>query len=69
MLPSSQQLVRFFAIAKTRKFEKMNDVNIDYLKLCLIIDQTGRCYYRTGRVIAEYLNPLTKNEFVIANTQ
>ena len=34
-----------------------------------IIDQTGTCYYKTGKVISKYLKPLTKNEFVIDNTQ
>ena len=39
------------------------------MKLQPIIDQTGTCYYKTGKVIAQYLKPLTKNEFVINNTQ
>ena len=39
------------------------------LKLRPIIDQTGTCYYKTGKVISKYLKPLTKNEFVIKNTQ
>ena len=39
------------------------------LKLRPIIDQTGTCYYKTGKVISKYLKPLTKNEFVINNTQ
>ena len=30
---------------------------------------TGTCYFKTGKVIAEYLKPLTKNELVITNTQ
>ena len=45
---------RFFAIAKTHKFENINDITIDNLKLCPIIDQTGTCYYKTGKVIIEY---------------
>ena len=47
----------------------MNDVTIDNLKLCPVIDQTRTCYYKTAKVIAEYLKPLTKNETVISNTQ
>ena len=39
------------------------------LKLRPIIDQTGTCYYKTGKVILKYLKSLTKNEFVINNTQ
>ena len=29
----------------------------------------GTCYCKTGKVISKYLKPLTKNEFVINNTQ
>ena len=29
----------------------------------------GMCYYKTGRVISIYLKLLTKNRFVINNTQ
>ena len=39
------------------------------MKLRPIIDQTGTCFYKTGKVIVQYLKPLTKNEFVINNTQ
>ena len=67
MLPSSHQPTCFFAIAKTHKFENINDITIDNLRLCPILDQTGTCYYKTGKVIAEYLKPLTKNELVSYN--
>ena len=69
MLPSSHQPARFFATAKTHKFENINDMTVDNLKLRPIIDRTGTCYYKTGKVIAKYLKPLTKNEFVITNIQ
>ena len=39
------------------------------MKLRPIIDQTGTFFYKTGKVIVQYLKPLTKNEFVINNTQ
>ena len=39
------------------------------LKLRPIIDQKETCYYQTGKVISKYLKPLTKNEFIIRNTQ
>ena len=55
--------------AKTHKFENFGYINIKELKLRPIIDQTGTCYYKTGKVIAQCLKPLTKNEFVINNTQ
>lgn len=69
MLPSSHQPARFFATAKTHKFENFDDITVDNLKLRPIIDQTGTCYYKTGKVIAKYLRPLAVNEFVINNTQ
>ena len=40
MLPSSHQTARFFATAKTQKFENVNDIAIDNLKLCPITGQT-----------------------------
>ena len=54
---------------KIHKFENINDITIDNLKLRPIMDQTGTCYYRTGKVIAKYLKPLTKNELLISSTQ
>ena len=39
------------------------------MKLRSILDQTDTCYYKTGKVIAQYLKPLTKNELGINNTQ
>ena len=69
MLPSSHQPARFFATAKTHKIENINDVIIDNLKLRPIIDHTETCYYKTGKVITEYLKPLTKNELIITNIQ
>ena len=69
MWPSSYQPTRLFATLKTHKFENFNEINIDKLKLRPIIDQTGTCFNKTGKGIAEYLKPLTKNEFFITNTQ
>ena len=69
MLHSSNQPARSFANAKSHKFQNINDITIDNLKLCRIIDQTKICYYKTRRVIAKYLKALTKNEFVITNTE
>ena len=69
MSPSSHQPARFFASAKTHKFDNLGDINVNNLKLQPIIDQTGTRYYKTGKVISKYLKPLTKNEFVLNNTQ
>ena len=41
MHPISNQPARFFAIAKTHKFNKIEDINIQDLKLRPIIYQTG----------------------------
>ena len=57
------------ATSETHKFEKINEINIDKLKLPPIIVQTGTYFYKAGKVIAEYLKALTKNEFVITNTK
>ena len=41
MRPVSNQPGRFFATAKTHKFENYNDITVETLKLRPIIDQTG----------------------------
>ena len=69
MRPSSNQPARFFATAKTHKFENFDDINTDELKLRPIIDQTGSCYYQAARVIANFLKPIAENEYVIKHTQ
>ena len=69
MRPSTNQPARFFASAKTHQFQSVDDINLQDLKLRPIIDQTGTCYYNTGKVIAKYLQPLTINEYVITDTQ
>ena len=61
MLPSSHQSARFFASAKTHKFDNLGDVIVNNLKLRPIIDPTGARYYKTGKVISKYLKSLTKN--------
>ena len=50
-LPSLHLSARFFATSKTSKFENINDITIDNLKLRPIIDQIGTCYYKTAKVI------------------
>jgi len=69
MVPKSNQPGRFFATAKTHKFENFNDINLHKLKIRPIIDQTGSCYYNAAKVISEYLKPIAENEFVIKDTQ
>ena len=60
MLSFSHQPARIFATAKTHKFENINDITVDNLKLRPIIDQIGTCYYKKRKVIAVYLKPLKK---------
>ena len=45
MRPISNQPARFFATAKIHKFNKIEDINIQDLKLRPIIDQTGTYIY------------------------
>ena len=68
MRPVSSQPRRFFATAKTHKFNSMEDITVADLKLRPIIDQTGTHIYNASKVISKYLEPLTKNEYVINNT-
>ena len=68
MRPRSNQPGRFFATAKTHKFEFMEDIYLESLKLCPIIDQTGTYIYNASKVVAKYLSPLSKNEISITDT-
>ena len=68
MRPIFNQPARFFATAKTLKFNKIQDINIQDLKLRTIIDQTGTYTYNASKVIANYLEPLAKNDFISSDT-
>ena len=57
----SNQPGRFFATAKTHKFDSVNDITLDKLKLRPIIDQTGTYIYNASKAVAKYLRPLSKN--------
>ena len=61
----SNQPARFFATAKTHKFNKIEDINIQDLKLRLLIDQTCTYIYNASKVIAK---TLAKNNFIISDT-
>ena len=65
--PISNQPARFFATAKSHKFNKIEDINIQDLKLRPIIDQTSTYIYSASKVIANYLKPLAKNNFIISD--
>ena len=68
MRPVSNQPARFFATAKTHKFDTIEDINVKDLKLRPIIDQTGTYIYDESKVVAQFLKPLARNEFTISDT-
>ena len=68
MRPASSQRARLFATAKTQKFTDIKQININDLKLHPIIDQTGTHLYECSKIIAQYLQPLVINEYIISDT-
>ena len=68
MRPISNQPARFFATAKTHKFDTIENINVKGLKLRPIIDQTGTYIYDASKVVAEFLKPLARNKFTISDT-
>ena len=68
LVSRSNQPGRFFATAKTHKFESISDITLEQLKLRPIIDQTGTYIYKASKVVAKYLGPLAKNEYTIRDT-
>ena len=66
--PKSNQTGRSFATAKTHKFDFINNITLDQLKLCPIINQTGTYIYNASKVVAKYLRPLSKNKYSIHDT-
>ena len=53
---------------KPIKFDSANDMTSNQLKLRPIIDQTGTCIYNAQKVVAKYLDPLSKNKYSIGDT-
>ena len=68
MRPVSNQSGRFSATAKTHKFTSLNDITVENLKLRPIKDLTGTYTYNTSKVIANYLRPLSINQYTISDT-
>ena len=68
MRPVSNQPGRLFATAKTHKFTSLNNITVENLKLRPIIDLTGTYTCSTSKVIANYLRPLSKNQYTISDT-
>ena len=68
MRPISNKPERFFAIDKTHKFDRIEDINFQVLKVRPKIDQSGTYIYNTLKVIANCLTLLAKNDFIISDT-
>ena len=64
----SNQHCRFFAAAKTYKFDLVNGIILDQLTFCPIIDQTGTYVYNISIVVSKYLRPVSKNKYSIEDT-
>ena len=58
MRPVSNQPGRIYAKAKTHKFNSLDDINADNLKVRPVISQIATYTYNAAKVIAEYLKPL-----------
>ena len=44
------------------------DITVENLKLCPVIDLTGTYTYNTSKAVANYLQPLSKNQYIISDT-
>ena len=62
--------LQLYGLAKTHKFENINNINPELLKFRPIIAQIGTCTYKAAQVVAKYLQPLiSENPYIITNTQ
>ena len=68
MRPNSNQPGRFFATAKTHKFNSFEEMTVENVKLRPIIDQTGTHTHAAAKIISKYLQPLAKNDFIIEDS-
>lgn len=68
MCPKSNQPGKFFATAETHKFDSVNDINLDQLKLLPIIDQREKYIYNASKISEKYLRLLSQNKYSIDDT-
>ena len=68
MRPVSNKPARFFATAKTHKFDDFSLISMSNLKLKPIIDESNRFFYNAANTVSDYLQPLAQNEYVIKDT-
>ena len=67
MRPVSNQPAKFFATAKTYKFDDHSLMNLDDLKFRPIMDQWNTYTYNT-KIVSDYLQPLAHNDYLIKDT-
>ena len=65
--PVSNQPGKFFATAKTHKVP-LSEITVEKLKLRPIIDLTATYTYNASKVITNYLQPPSKNQYTISDT-
>ena len=58
-----------FSLLLKHKNERLSDINKQNLKMRLISDQTGTCFYNLVKFLAKYSQPIVTNQYTIANTQ
>ena len=68
MRPVSNQAARFFATAKTHKFDDYSLINANNLKLRPINDQSNTFTYNAAKTVSDYLQTLAQNKYVIKDT-
>ena len=68
MRPVSNRPARFFATAKTHKFQSFDEITLEELKLRPIVDQTGTHTQKAAKVVSQYLKPLAHNKYVIKDS-
>ena len=61
MRSKSSQPARWYATAKTHKFNILDDVTVEKLKFRRIVNQAGSATYDAAKVNGEYLKPLALN--------
>ena len=70
MKSSSGQPGQLYGSAKTHKFDRISDINVEKIKFRPIISQVGTFTHAAAKVIGNYLKPLVEdNEYIIKNTQ
>ena len=70
MLSKSNQPGKLYGIAKTHKFNSIEDITLETLKFRPIITQPGTYTYNTDQVIDDYLKHLcNENDYIILKTQ